>query len=522
MSTKQARLPDIGGKSDPPGDPVPQGVTEQLGRILAGPEFCDAERMARFLRFVVGETLSGRVALLKEAVIGMAVFDRPPGYDPRLDPIVRVEARRLRAKLAKYYSGPGSQDNLIIELPTGAYVPAFRQRTGVSPVRVKVRIAVMPFRNLSGAESDDYFSDGLTEELIHALTQIEGLQVVAWTSVAKLRGQEEHVVEVGDRLSAGYVLRGNARKTSDRVRITVQLIDTATGVYLWSESYDRGTRDIFQIQEEIAAAIATALQLRLSGTRIISATQNRLDSYNHYLKGRYQWGERTGDALKRSIVHFEHAVKADPTFALAFAGLADAHTLLADYGIHSAREALPKAKAAAEKALELDPDCAEAYTSLALIRTLFDWRWGEAEGLYRKAIELKPSYVTAHHWYAVDYLALVGRFSEAVPEIEIALELDPLSGILREGRAFLRTLSREYERAVELYEDMLARDPTFYKGYTSLGRAWILMGKYSKGIEMLGKRAKPGGRCAEHFGSAGTGSRAFRQSRGCHVRPVRP
>jgi len=462
-----------------------QTVEEHLSRILASAEFRDASRMARFLRFIVEERLAGKAESLKETVIGVGVFDRAAGYDPRLDPIVRVEARRLRAKLAKYYAGPGAGDALWIDLPTGAYSPVFRDRREAAPERVRARIAVMPFRNLSGLASEDYFSDGLTEELIHALTKIEGLQVVAWSSVAKLRGQDEQVAEVGNRLGAGHILRGHVRKTADRVRITAQLIDTSTATYLWSESFDRVTSDIFRIQEDIAAAIATALQLRLSGNRTGSVTAHRLNSYNLYLKGRHQWGERTADALKRSIVYFEHAVAMDPTFAVAFAGLADAHTLLADYGIVAPSEALPKAKEAAERALELDPGCAEAYTSLALIRTLVEWRWEEAESLYRQAIKLKPSYAVAHHWYSIDYLAMLGRFEEAFAEMDVALDLDPLSGILREGRASLRTFARQYGEAVRLFQEALNLDPTFYKGYTSFGRTLILLGEYGKAIEML-------------------------------------
>lgn len=460
-------------------------VRLQLEKILASDMFADSGRMQRFLRLAVEHKLSGAPGRLKETIIGVEVFDKKPAYDPRLDPIVRVEARRLRSKLQLYYEGPGRDDTIVIELPKGCYAPVIRSRD--QRRRVDRTIAVLPFANLSPTSDDDYFSDGLTEELIHALTKVPGLSVVAWNSAARLKERQDDIGGIREQLNATHVLRGSLRKTGERLRITAQLIETEKGVYLWSETYDRRVHDVFAIQEQIAVAIANALELRLSASRLITSTPGNIDYYNLYLKGRFQWNARTADGLKRSIAYFEQAVALDDTCALAYTGLADAYTILAAQGLLVVCDTMRKAKVAAERALELDPVSAEACTSLALIRSHYDWQWAEAGYLYRRAINLNPGYVTARHWRGIDYLAMLGRLAEAQAELDIARQLDPLSAIVAEGAGFLKTLDRKYGEAIEDFRRLLEMDPAFYKGYTSMGRAYSLMGEYGPAIEMLEK-----------------------------------
>jgi TolB-like protein/Flp pilus assembly protein TadD len=443
--------------------------------------------MCRFLCYVVDQKLRDPSGRTKEAVIGVQVFDKDPSYDPRLDPIVRVEARRLRSKLQEYYEGPGAEDAVQIDLPKGSYAAVFQPRKP-QPLQLVARasntIAVLPFANLS-PESDEYFSDGLTEELIHALTKIEGLRVVAWNSAVQLKGREDEIGRIREQLKVEHALRGSVRKTGERLRITAQLIDTGSGVYLWSETYDRLVTDVFAIQEEIARAIVTALKLHLATPDLVRREPSDLDYYNLYLKGRFHWNQRTQEGLERSILYFEQAAALDGNCALAYTGLADAYSLLTDYGLKEPQESMPRAKAAAERALEADPDSAEACTSLGLIQSHFEWRWPEAETLYRRAIRLKPAYQTAHHWYAIDFLAMLGRQDEAREEIAIARVLDPLSPIIAEGPGFLSMLERKYETAIEEHRQVLALDAGFYKAFTSIGRAYIQLGRYDNALEML-------------------------------------
>jgi len=447
--------------------------------------------MGRFLRFAVERTLDGKADELKEYLIGVEVFDRKGSYDPRVDPIVRVEARRLRSKLKAYYEGDGREDPIIFEFITGTYAPAIQERDPATPIDEPgvSTVAVLPFTNLSGSADHDYFSDGLTEELIHALTKLSGMRVVAWNSAARLRGVEQDLVEVRRQLHVGTVLTGSVRISGTSLRVRAQLIDTQSGVYLWSETFDRQMQEVFTIQEEIARAIVRTLRVQLTGSaeKLVSKSRTSVSAYDYYLKGRYHWHRRTADDLRRSLQYFEAAIEADAQSALAHAGVADAFTLLLEYGLVHPAEGIPKVKAAASRAIELDANLAEAYPSLALIRSHSDWEWEDAERLYRKAIALNPGYATAHHWLGLDCLALMGRLEEGKIEIEIALQLDPLSSILYEGRAFLYILNRDYEEAIRLCREMQQFDPSFYKGYTSMGRALALAGNYPEALAMLEK-----------------------------------
>jgi serine/threonine-protein kinase len=462
-----------------------------LAKLTSSALFADSQRMARFLRFAVEETLLGNGARLKEIVIGAEVFDRGPAYDPRLDPIVRVEARRLRSKLRAYYETEGRNDDLIIEFPKGTYQPLFKFRSQSAPASTphathptgSAAIVILPFANLDPEPDQQYFSDGLTEELIHALTRIPGLRVIAWNTATHFRAEQD-IEQIRTRLGVSYILRGAVRRTGQRLRITAQLIDALTGEYVWSDTYNRETQDVFAIQEQIALVIVNALQLRLGSPAPPSRGRN-LECFNLCLKARYHANDRTAEGMRRAAICFEQAVAIDAGSALAYAGLADSYTLLADYGFINAVEVMEKAKAAAEKAVELDANSAEAFTSLAWIRSRYEWRWAEADALYRRSIELNPGYATAHHWYASDYLALLERFEEATAEAEIACCLDPLSMIVHECLGFILMLRQRYDDAIAAYRRMREIDPSFYKSYTSLGRIYIECGRYADAITEL-------------------------------------
>ncbi len=479
--------------------PSPDQIRAQVDKILASRLFARSERLCRFLRFCVDQTLDEKSDQLKEQLVGVEVFDRKGDYDPRTDPIVRVEARRLRSKLKAYYTSSGRSDCLLIELPKGAYVPCFRMRSVGQPATQQVRpqpipsssaeepsIAVLPFTNLTPEADADYFSDGLTEELIHLLTRIPQLRVVAWSSMSQLRGREKDLAGIRQELKVATVLRGSVRRTPARVRVTAQLIDTASGNYLWSEAYDRQLENVLAIQEEMARAIVDTLQLTLAW-RGGGATRKAPDlkCYNLCLQGRFHANKRTPDGLRQSALCFEQAVAADASSADAFAGLADAYSLMANYGTADPKDVVPKAKLAAETALRLDPQSSEPHVSLAFIRSTFDWDWAAADSLYRRAIALNPGYSRARHWYGTDYLALVGRFDEAVREAEMARHLDPLSPIIVEGCGYVHMVRRDYQTALQIYRQLSDLDPVFWKAYSALGRVLSLLGRYDEAIASL-------------------------------------
>jgi TolB-like protein/Tfp pilus assembly protein PilF len=482
-------------------------VRRQLERILANGEFAQSERMCRFLRLAVEYSIENRAAELKEYLIATEVFDRKASFDPRLDPIVRVEARRLRSKLAKYYEGEGRADEIVIDLPKGSYAAFFSPRTAAAPRRPDGgTIAVLPLLNLSADEENEYFSDGLTQELIHRLTRVEALRVVAWNSAVQLKGEPHDIPAIGRQLSVGAVLTGSVRRVGNRVRISVQLVDTTSNYYLWSEAYDRELDDLLKIQDEIARAIVSTLQIRMGAHATVPAghavTPN-FEAHNLYLKGRFHWNKRTADGLRKSVQFFDRAIALDPACALCRAGLADAYSLLADYGELTPDEAMPRAKEAAAMAIAIDPSMGEAWTSLALIRSCYEWEWEDAERLYRRAIELNPGYATVHLWYASDYLAMLGRFTEARHEIGLARQMDPLSNIIIECDGYLHMLMRRYDDAIATYREALELDPHYYKAWASIGRALIQTGHYGEAVQMLEKARSLGGDTPNILGALG-------------------
>ncbi len=484
--------------------PCPEEIRAQVDKILTSRLFARSERLCRFLRFCVEHTLEEKGDQLKEQLVGVEVFDRKGDYDPRTDPIVRVEAMRLRSKLKAYYTSTGRPDCVLIELPKGAYVPAFRMRPPsqtarppAAPANVAAEersIAVLPFANLTDDPGTDYFSDGLTEELIHLLTRIPRLRVVAWNSMSHFRGREQDLAAIRQQLKVATVLRGSVRRTLGRVRVTAQLIDAESGAYLWSEAYDRQLENVLAIQEEMARAIVDTLQLTLASraSGFAPRTSNP-ECYNLCLQGRFHANKRTREGLLQSVACFEQAIVADDCSAIAFAGLADAYSLLAEYGLLDPVQATPKARAAAEKALTLDPASAEAHVSLAFIRSMFDWDWTGAEPLYRRAIALNPGYSRARHWFGGDFLALLGRFDEALLEIRMARHLDPLSPIILEGCGYVKMLQRDYAGALEEYDQLLQLDPMFYRGYSAKARVLSLMGRYEEAIALFERARALGG-----------------------------
>lgn len=347
-----------------------------------------------------------------------------------------------------------------------------------------LRVAVLPLRNISPDPNDEYFTDGMTEELISTLSKIAELRVISRTSVMRYKGGAKSVAEIGAELGVATILEGSVRKAGPKLRVTIQLVDARSEEQLWSNQYDRDLKDVFAIQGDIAKKIANALRIQLlqrEKQEIEKKATRDLDAYTDYLTGRYEWNKRTEVGLRKAIEHFELALKRDPAFGLAYTGLADSYAALALFEILSPEQAFPRAKAAAEKALQIDEKLAEAHTSLGLVKFQYDRDWSGSESEFRRAIELNPSYAPAHQFFA-DYLKAMGRFSEAVAEMKRAQELDPLSMSINTGLGHVLYLSRQYDQAIEQYRRALELDPSFVQAHLWFGRPYLQKGMYDEAI----------------------------------------
>jgi TolB-like protein/class 3 adenylate cyclase/tetratricopeptide (TPR) repeat protein len=349
------------------------------------------------------------------------------------------------------------------------------------------RVAVLPFLNISPDPADEYFVDGLTEEMISSISQIRGLRVIARTSVMRYKDTKKPIAEIGRELNVGSVLEGSVRKAGDKIRIAVQFVETLNEEPHWSLKFDRDLKDVFAIQSEIAGKVASFMRqdrLGQAPASITGRSTDSIDAYLIYLRGRQFWNKRTQDSLKRAIELFEEALSIDPNYAMAYTGLADCYAVLALLEFMAPRDAFPKAEQAVAQALALNPDLAEAHTSLGLIKFQYGWDWEAAEREFGISIDLNPNYPSAHHFFA-DYLKAMGRFDEALREIEKARELDPLSLAINTGVGHVLYLSRQYDRAIEEYRRAVELDPDFMATHVWFGRPYLEKGMYAEAISEL-------------------------------------
>jgi TolB-like protein len=369
------------------------------------------------------------------------------------------------------------------------------ERDGSGGSATPASAAVLPFVDMSPAKDQEYFSDGLTEELITSLSQVEGLRVAARTSSFQFKGRNADVRDVGRSLDVGAVLEGSVRKSGNRMRIAAQLVNATDGYQLWSQAYDRELTDVFAVQEEIARAIVQALRVKLGvaeGAALSAAPTRDLEAYDLYLKGRFAWNQRTAAAITEAVKYLEQAVARDIGFARAWAGLADAYILLVPYAGASREDTWPKARAAAQRALALDSTLAEAHTSLAYGSMIYGWDWAAAEASFRRAIAANPDYATGHHWYA-DFLAGRGRLEESVREMERAHALDPLSRIIGTELAWIYYLMRRNDEAEAQLRRTLALDPNYPHASLNLGLVFTAKGRYAEAIQALRRGIELGG-----------------------------
>jgi len=350
-------------------------------------------------------------------------------------------------------------------------------------------IAVLPFVNMSADPEQEYFCDGLAEELINALTQIKDLHVVARTSAFSFKGQSLDVRDIGKKLNVETVLEGSVRKAGNRLRITGQLVKVSDGYHLWSEKFDREMDDIFAIQDEIALAIVDKLKPKLVAgekDKLVKRQTVDLEAYNLYLRGRYFIYKQSEEGLQKAIDYFQQAVDKQSDYALAYAGLADCYAT-SPFALNlPPKEFFPKAKEAALKALAIDETLAEAHTSLGFVNTMYDWDWDSGEEHFLRAIELNPGYALAHHWYAL-FLAFTGHFDEAIREITQALELDPFSLVFNRDMATVLSCAHQYDRAIEAAKKTIELDAKFSRAHLLLGSLYLTKSMFEEATDEFRK-----------------------------------
>jgi TolB-like protein/DNA-binding winged helix-turn-helix (wHTH) protein/Flp pilus assembly protein TadD len=371
----------------------------------------------------------------------------------------------------------------------------FRSRT---PASTGIRsIAVLPLENLSGDSSQNYFADGMTDELITDLAQISALRVISRTSVMAYKGARKPLPQIARELNVDAVVEGTVLRSGDQVRITAQLIEAATDKHLWSQSYEGELQDTLALQNRVASAIADQIRINLTPQEQAALKNLKVvnpEAYESYLKGRYFWNKRTADGLKVALAYFKQTIEEDPRYAQAYSGLADTYSLLGDwqYAVMTPKEAFPKAKAAAIKALELDSSLGEAHNSLAFVLDGFDWDFDSAGKEFQRAIELSPGYATAHHWYAW-HLSLLGRYDDAIVEMRKAENLDPLSLIINADLAELLVIAHSYDESIRQSRKTIEMDPNFALAHNQLAQAYLQKHMYDEAVAELQKAVQLSG-----------------------------
>ncbi len=446
------------------------------------------------LGVVLYEMITGELpfkADYEQATIYLIINEEPPSMKSHRSDVPKGLERIIEKALAKraserFQSAKDLKKDLESIITPGR--PGITGRKATTP-ESKPSIAVLPFRDMSSQRDQEYFCEGIAEELINALVKLRGLRVAARTSAFQFKDRESNIKKVGEELDVKTVLEGSIRKAGNRLRITAQLINVEDGFHIWSEKYDRELDDIFAIQDEISLAIVDKLKVRLLGeerSALIKRHTDDHEAHNLYLQGLYFWNRRLEGGMKKAMEHFQRAIEIDPGYALAYAGVADTYNVTGMFGYLPPKETFPKAKEAARKALEIDPTLGEAHASLGFANTFFDWDWPAAEEEFKRAIELNPSYATAHEWYAL-YLMAIGRFDESIVEAERALELDPLSLIIRSIVGITYHFARRYDEAIAHHRKTLEMDPYFLPASAYISVSLAECGMYDDAIEVMNR-----------------------------------
>ena len=522
------------------GGPDKDAIRAQLRRILAGDGFKRSERICRFLSYAVERTLEGHGDELKESVLAVEVYDRRPDYNPKIDPIVRNDARRLRAKLSEYYETEGSGDPIIIEIPKGSYLPVFSEREALphaakesgwgirkglnvlghrkviamgatalvaaaltifwagqhreARARSAVAIAVLPFIDLGPDAGSQYLSDGLTEDLINKLTNIDDLRVPARTSAFAFKGKQLDIRDIGAKLNVDLVLEGSVRKEGNQLRVTAQLIKVADGYHAWSASYDREFKDALNIENDIAEAIATTLRFKIANNG--AGQTSDPEAHNLYLQGHYFHSQGGGkpDEQKKAIAYFKQAIAKDAGYGLPWAEMSDSWFALVIFGDQDPAT-MSAAETAAKQALQADETLSEAHVSWANI-LVAKHDWAAADREFKKALELNPRNVKALVDYATYDLALTDRLPQAIEQTDRALILDPVSPAVYGMRGLLLICARRYDEAIQQTRKGLEMHPQVIGAQNLLGRAYVQKGMLPQAVAEFNKAEELGVRRA--------------------------
>jgi eukaryotic-like serine/threonine-protein kinase len=365
-------------------------------------------------------------------------------------------------------------------------------------------IAVLPFQNASGDPNVEYLSDGIAESLINSLTQLQQLKVIARSTAFRFKGKDIDPQAVGRELNVKAVLMGRVRQVGDRLNIQVDLIDAATGAQVWGEEYERSVSEALSIKQAIAREVTEKLRLRLSGEQqqqLVRRETSNPEAFQFYLRGRFYWNKRTADGVKKAIAEFQQAIERDPNFALGYVGLADSYGVLEEYTGAPAGETLPKARAAVDRALQIDDSLAEAHTTLAFIHQQ-QWRWAEAEQEYKRAIALNRNYPTAHHWFGI-YFRIKRQFDDSQREIKRAQELDPLSPIISNNVAMTYLVKNDINAAIQQWQRMIELDPNYPAARAFLGLSRLKQERYEEAHTEIQKAVELSGRASLYLRDLG-------------------
>ena len=503
----------IDTSDDRPGQLSHAAVRPQLEKVLSSPTFAQAPMLRRLLQYLAEHTLEGRERQLKEYAIGVDVFRRGEAFDPRTDTIVRVQARRLRLKVAEYYAGEGQHDPIVIQLQKGRYGVRWRlarpaEAVPDRPAETRLpSIVVLPFANLTGNGDDEYLSDGLTEEIISTLASLPALRVVARTSAFQFKGRSDDIRKIGRELGVQTALEGSVRKDGQRIPVTAQLINVADGFHLWSHIYEGELPGVFALQETTTRAIVDALRLRLTAgerERLRPQQPVSVDAYELYLKGLFFLNKAAAADLETSVHYMERAVAVDPTYAAAHAGIAMACLAWATQGDHPAPDLAERARQAATRAIEVG-DVAEAHAAIGSVLAMADWDWINAEREFKRALELNPSFAIARMMYANVWLCALRRYGEAIGEMRQVRTLDPVSPLVRTIYGQTLALAGRHADAVDELRQALELAPDFNFARFTLAFAYLGAGSYGEAIDALRPMrhlAAQVPNCAGHLGYA--------------------
>jgi serine/threonine-protein kinase len=505
-------------------------VLGHLEEILGSRAFASTDRLRRFLRLIVERTVAEQVNNIKEYSIGVEVFGRAAEYDPRTDPTVRVHAGKLRDRLREFYATEGVRSCLRIDVPKGTYVPVFTRvrepdatdiasapgpsgsrqgfartvtwkvavalifaalATGVfvsisrqPAARSAIRsVAVLPFVNHGPNPEDDYISDSLTDEVINVLGREKRFQVLGRTSAFAYKGKAVDVRQIGKTLGVDAIVEGSFRRDGEQLRMTVQIVGTSDGYQLWSGTWEHSATELILLRDDLAAGVASALSRGPALGEEHSVKTRNIQAFDAYLLGRFFANKLDPKSLNTAISYYEQAIAADPQFADAWAGLANARSsryVYADEG-----QEIYKAREAAYRALEIDPDSSEAAASLAWIKGAHDYDWNQAERLYLRALALNPNDAATHNAFGITHLAPLGRLEQAISQVRRAHELDPLSVRINNSLALCYYYLRQYDRAIDQFHKTIQMDPTFALAHLYLGYTYAEKGMYSEAIQAL-------------------------------------